>query len=58
VRKIASRETIVVRRLYGNGSNGGKPKKPWFTTTQMVNQTAWTRIAAPLPANPVIEVAI
>src|SRR5262245_17399173 len=58
VRKIASRETIVVRRLNGNGSNGSIPAMPTFARIQTKNQTAWSTTAVALLALRVMAAAM
>ena len=39
-KKIASSETIIVRRPNGNGSNGSKPNTPIFHSIQPTKSTA------------------
>ena len=57
-RKIASKDTIMVRKVNGNGSNGVIPTTtPAFATIHAQKNMAWKAIHAPLPKKCVTESA-
>lgn len=57
VRKIASRETTIVRKLKGNGSNGTRGDSDEFRKIHSPNQAACKSRAVPLAAQRVIAAA-
>ncbi|MCC6728101.1 MAG: hypothetical protein IT208_02055 [Chthonomonadales bacterium] len=56
-RKIASSETIIVRKLNGNGSKGRRGVQRTLMATHAPNQTACTYTNARLPENRVMMLA-